>query len=328
MSLAGAIDLSRGRAAMRDLPRSNFAAVKRFRPTRKGVVISLLVALLLAVPAWLLVRNSSLVAVEQVRVVGLGGYYDRQARAAVVAEAKGMTTMNVDEQALAQAAGSYVSVEGVTVNSDFPHKLTIYVDVRRPVAAARVGDEMVGLTGNGLVLASSTSLSHLPVIEVSGPLKSGHITDQKALAAATVLGAAPDVLLRQVKSVKWGRNGLMIVLDKGVELYFGDATRTGAKWRAVSAVLADPAAHGASYIDLRAPSRPAIGGLGAAPTTVGASSLSEVTAATTTADPAATTPGTQTATPQQTPAAQPQQTPVTPQPQQPAGGAVAPPSGQ
>ena len=44
--------------------------------------------------SWLLVRNSSLVAVRDVKVVGLSGYYDKQARSAVVAEAMQMTTMN------------------------------------------------------------------------------------------------------------------------------------------------------------------------------------------------------------------------------------------
>jgi cell division protein FtsQ len=330
MNIAGSIDLARGRNAARSIPKPNFKAVKKLRPTRKGVAIALIVAVALTIPAWLLLRNSSLVAVEQVRVVGLSGYYDKQARRAVIAEAEQMTTMNVDEQSLADAAGAFVNVAGVKVNSDFPHKLTIYVDVRRPVAAAKVGNEMVGLTGTGLILSSSSSLSSLPTVKVAGRLTNNHITDEKALGAVKVLGAAPDVLLRQVKSLKWGRNGLVITLNKGVELYFGDAAKASAKWRAAASVLAAPSSAGATYIDLRAPERPAIGGLGAAPTTVKASSLETVDPAAAT-DPNApgnapepSTTAEQPATPEPTTAPQQQAPATTPQQAPPAGGAVAP----
>lgn len=334
MSLAGSIDLRRGRSAIGNIPKPNFRALKKLKPTRKGTAIALILAIALTIPAYLLLRNSSLVAVQEVRVVGLGGYYDKQARHAVVAEAKQMTTMNVNEKSLAEAAGALVNVAAVKVSTDFPHKLTVYVDVRRPVAAAKVGNEMVGLTGTGLILASSTSLSSLPNIEVEGQLKNNHITDPKALDAVKVLGAAPDVLLRQIKKIEWGRNGLLITLNKGIELYFGDASKASAKWRAAAAVLASDAAHGASYIDLRAPERPAIGGLGAAPTTVKSSSLETVdpTAATdpnapgnapeaTTTPEDTTTPPPATTEQQPAPATTPQQAPAT---QAPAGGAVAP----
>ncbi|HEX7437320.1 MAG TPA: hypothetical protein VF308_11455, partial [Caldimonas sp.] len=71
----------------------------------------------------------------------------------------------------------------------------------------------------------------------------------------------------RVKTLKWGRTGITLVLEKGVLLNFGSATDVTAKWRAVAAVLASDAAKGAKYIDLRVPGRPAIGGLGAAPVT-------------------------------------------------------------
>ena len=340
MNAAGSVDLRRGLAVARNLPKPNFAALKKLKPTRKGIAITLLIAVALAMPAWLMVRNSSLVAVEQVRVVGLGGYYDKQARRAVVTAAEQMTTMNVDQQQLSDAAGAYVNVAGIKVDADMPHKLTVYVDVRRPVAAARIGNEMVGLTSAGLILQSSTKPTNLPAIEAAGPLLNDHITDAKALAAVRVLGAAPDVLLREVKSVKWGRNGLMVVLAKGVKLYFGDSAHANAKWRGAAAVLADPVTRGAAYIALRAPGRPAVGGLGAAPTTVKPSAL-DPTAATATTDPTTAPAPTATAAPQATapqaaaPQAttatitQPQQAPAAaPQPAPPAGGAAAPGAGQ
>lgn len=322
MDFAGTLELTRGRIAARGLPKPNFKALKQHKPTRKGVAIALIVAFAFAIPAYLLLRNSSLVAVEQVRVVGLSGYYDKQARRAVIAEAQQMTTMNVNEESLTEAASTFVNVANVRVDSDFPHKLTVYVDVRRPVASAKVGSEMVGLTASGMILSSSNSLSSLPNVEVGGRLANNHITDEKALAAIKVLGAAPDILLRKVKSLSWGRNGLVITLNKGVKLYFGEASKASAKWRAAAAVLASPSSVGASYIDLRVPERPAIGGLGAAPTTVKPTALES-------ADPAAATdPSAPGNAPDATTAPAQQVAPeatTTPQQQAPAaGGVVAP----
>ena len=38
--------------------------------------------------------------------------------------------------------------------------------------------------------------------------RDNRVTDGKALAPRTVLGAAPDVLLRKVDKVRWGKFGI------------------------------------------------------------------------------------------------------------------------
>lgn len=230
------------------------------------LVITLSVLLVLAV-SWLVLRNSSLVAVEKVQVVGLSGYYDRNARRALTTEALTMTTMNVDEGRLADVVSQFVDVAAVRVDTDFPHGLTVQVVVRRPVAVAKFGSTLVGVTGTGLLLDNSQTLAGLPKIEVNGPVTHGHLTDRKALEAVTVLGAAPDVMLRQVRSVKWGTRGLAVVLAKGVKLYFGGKSQAAAKWQAIVTILSGSSARGAHYIDVRIPDRPAVGGLGPAPVT-------------------------------------------------------------
>lgn len=240
----------------------------RKRPSRGQLAIAAAVCAVVLASAWLLVRNSSLVEVQEVRVVGLDGYYDRAARNAVATEARGMTTMNVDESRLQSAAGEFVDVADVTVDRDYPHGITVILDVRHPVAAAKIGDRVYAVTGAGLVLQNAKSLSTLPNITVDGVVSDGRVVDPKALQALRLLGVAPDVLLRRVKSLKWGRTGLTLVLDKGVRLIFGNAKDATEKWRAAAAVLAAPVAKGAKYIDLRVPGRPAIGGLGAAPVTI------------------------------------------------------------
>ncbi|MBK5231347.1 MAG: cell division protein FtsQ/DivIB, partial [Thermoleophilia bacterium] len=267
MNLTGMVDARRHAAlsvrsvVIRTIRRS------RKRPNRAQLLVSAVVLVMLMSATWLFVRNSSLVAVRQVRVVGLAGYYDRVARKAVADEALTMTTMNADSARIAAAAGEFVDVAGVRIERDFPHGLTIFVDVRRPVAAARIGARVYAVTGSGLVLDDAKNLTALPNVTFAGVVSKGHVTDPKAREALMVLGAAPDVMLRQVKTLKWGRGGLTLVFEKDVQLIFGNAKNATAKWRAAAAVLASDAAKGAKYIDLRVPGRPAIGGLGAAPVT-------------------------------------------------------------
>ncbi len=221
----------------------------------------------LVLGALLLVRNSSVVAVENVKIVGLGGYYEKEARHALETEALTMSTLNVDEGMLQDSLAEFVDLAGIKTATDFPHGLTVYVSVRRPVAAARVGGRLVGVTAGGLVLESTRKLSLLPRIDVRGPVKDNRMRGAEPLQLLTVLGAAPDVLLRRVKTIKYGARGVVVTLDKGTQLIFGSTALAGMKWRSAAAVLADPAAKGARYVDLRVADRPALGGLGAAPVT-------------------------------------------------------------
>lgn len=221
----------------------------------------------LVLGALLLVRDSSMVAVQNVRVVGLDGHYERNARRAIEAEALTMSTLNVDDGRLRDSIAEFVDLAGLKATADFPHGMTIYVSVRRPVAAARVGGRVAGITAGGLVLQTTRELSLLPRIDVRGPVKDNRLRGAETLKLLEVLGAAPDVLLRHVKSIKQGADGVVVTLDKGTQLIFGSTAQADAKWRSAAAVLADPKAKGARYIDLRVADRPAVGGLGAAPVT-------------------------------------------------------------
>jgi cell division protein FtsQ len=83
-----------------------------------------------------------------------------------------------------------------------------------------------------------------------------------ALRAVRVAAAAPAALRGRLEELERRKeDGLVVRLREGPELIFGDATRMQAKWTAAARVLADKAAAGASYVDLRLPGRPAAGGL-------------------------------------------------------------------
>jgi cell division septal protein FtsQ len=213
----------------------------------------------------MIARNSSVVAVEQVRIVGLDGHYEKNARKALNAQALTMTTLNVDGDALRASIAEFVDIAGLEYETDFPNGLTVSVDVRRPVAVVRAGSRLTGVTADGMMLETTRNLSVLPRIDLQGGWRDGRLSGAVSLRLLTVLGAAPDVLLRRVKSIKSGARGIVVTLDKGVLLIFGDTALADVKWRSAAAVLADPEAKGVRYIDLRVADRPAIGGLGAAP---------------------------------------------------------------
>ncbi|MBI2691802.1 MAG: hypothetical protein HYX29_07665 [Solirubrobacterales bacterium] len=268
MSFPHAVDLRRARIPR--VPRSSLRRVtaRLRKPSRRTLLVSILILGAIVAAGFMLVRNSSLVEVREVKVVGLSGYYDKQARSAVVAEAMQMTTMNFSAERVQEAAAGFVDVAGVSVETDFPHGATIYVDVRKPVLVARLNGRTVTLSQEGEVISTARSVAGLPKVEASGTVVNNRVTGGRALSAARLLGAAPDVLLRQVDEIKWGRFGIVVSMAKGTDLYFGTSADAKLKWRDAATVLASDAATGASYLDLRVPGRPAIGGLGAAPSTI------------------------------------------------------------
>ncbi|MGH2958090.1 MAG: hypothetical protein ACRDKE_00680 [Solirubrobacterales bacterium] len=326
MSFPQAIDLRRAR-----MPRISLRPLnaRLHKPSRWTLLISLLILAAIVAGSFMLVRDSSLVQVQEVKVVGLSGHYDKQARSAVVSEAMQMTTMNFDAERVQEAAAGFVDVAGVTVETDFPHGATIYLDVRRPVLVARLNGRTVTLSQEGEVITTATSVAGLPKIEASGEIVNNRVSGGKALAAARLLGAAPDVLMRKVNAIKWGKFGIVVSMAKGPDLYFGTSEDAKLKWRDAATVLASGAASGASYLDLRVPGRPAVGGLGAAPSTITGQPIVEETTedtepvipsadATTTEAPVQTpAPATEAAPQQQTPTA----IPTTQTPSQTAGGA-------
>src|SRR5918992_4975073 len=212
---------------------------------------------------WL--RDSSLVAVEEVKISGSTSSHAERVRMSLTSAAKGMTTLPVDHERLERAVDAYPSVRELRVSPDFPHGLTVRV-VEHVAAAMAVSDAgEVPVARDGTILRGMPVEGALPTVEVDGALGDERLRDADARSAAAVAGAAPGVLRGRIKEVtKRAGQGLVAELSDGPELIFGAATQLPAKWAAAARVLADPEARGASYIDLRIPSRPAAGGLPAA----------------------------------------------------------------
>jgi cell division protein FtsQ len=222
--------------------------------------IVLLLALTLLGGGWLWLRGSSLVAVEHVHISGVHGSEAIEIRAALEDSARRMTTMDFNAGALRSALASYAIVAGVQVRTSFPHTVSITVSERPPVAELVSAGQRTAVAADGTVLGPALSSSSLPSVSGSvEPAPGARISEPAALAAVTVLGAAPASLARFVARVYEGPEGLTVAMRSGLLVYFGNDTRPHAKWLSLARVLVSPSSTGAMYVDVRLPERPAAG---------------------------------------------------------------------
>lgn len=196
---------------------------------------------------FMVLRDSSLVAVEDVTITGLSGPEAETLRDRLTHAARDMTTLHVREEQLRAVVEPFPVVKSIAVSADPPHRLRITVTENVPVAA--LGSRH--LAADGTVLPAHEERD-LPEILV----KSG--ADPAAKALVATLAAAPADLRAKVESAKPGPT---LQIADGPELRFGSTDRLAAKWAAVSRVLADPSSQGATYLDVRWPERVAAGGL-------------------------------------------------------------------
>ena len=264
---------------------------------RVRVVLAVLAAVAILGGCWLWLRDSSLVAVRQVRVTGVAGPDARQIRAALTLAARNMTTLDVRVGQLRTAVAPYPVVKDLRVSTQFPHGLRIRVIEGLPVGALVAGGHAIAVSGDGTVLHDipTGSLPSVPVALLPG---GSQITDRNALDALALLADAPPRLTGRIEQVTTvAPHGLVVQLRSGPALYFGDDTDLDAKWSAATEVLADSSSAGATYIDVTDPSRPAAGASPAAVVAAGLATGSTSGAAQTGTVTRAATPGASTLQP-------------------------------
>jgi cell division protein FtsQ len=318
---SGPITVAGRRAVVpRAVGRRTFARLRSLAPSlsprlRRRLLVAAGLLLLMAAVYQLWLRDSTLVAVKRVTVTGATTGESPRLRAALVSAARTMTTLHVDQGRLERAVEAYPVVRGLEVSTDFPHTLRIEVLEYHPDAIAVTDSGRVPVAGDGTVLRGLPSSARLPTIEAHGGVSGDRLVGRAALDAAEVAGGAPAALRSRLRDVLSRKDdGIVVRMREGPDLIFGDTARLRDKWIAAARVLADPAARGASYLDLRLPGRPAAGGLPATTVTPAAPAGS----LTPTSPAPATAP---------TPAAPAQATP-TPDPSQPAQAAPIPPPTQ
>lgn len=238
----------RRRRLVRRLPRPGLRSL--------AVVLALLA---LAGGGWMWLRNSSLVAVQRVTIIGVSGRDAHQIRAALSSAAHNMTTLDVKMSALRTAVAPYPVVKRLDVSTSFPHRMRIEVVEQVPVAMITAAGVSVAVSADGTLLHGTSLPGSLPTISL--PVSPGGTrVSGSTLQLVRLLAAAPYQLLPKVSQASdSGAQGLEAQLRNGPKLYFGNDDDLGAKWAAAAAVLADSGSAGADYIDVTVPSRPAAG---------------------------------------------------------------------
>jgi cell division protein FtsQ len=238
----------------------------RLRRPRPLTVIALALALAaLLIGGYLWVRDSSLVAVRNVVVVGASGRDAGKIRSALIAAARTMTTLDVNTAALHRAVAPYSEVKAIHVSTSFPHGMRIVVVEEYAVATIVAGGQQTGVGPDGVLLHGVAASTLLPALSVGAAPRGARLRARPALDELAVLAAAPyQFIPRIAQASEDATHGVALQLRSGPAVYFGDTSRLAAKWRALVAVLADPGSAGATYIDVSDPLRPAAGGTAAA----------------------------------------------------------------
>ena len=248
-------------AARRDAgDRSGPRRLARRLLPRPRVLAALVVLAAVLVGAWLWVRDSSLVAVERVRVAGVSGPDGAEIRSALISAARDMTTLDVKLNQLRLAVAPYPAVKHLNVNTQFPHGMRIQVSEQVAVAVADAGGRRTEVSGDGTLLHDAVASSNLPTIPLGVPPGGTHLSGD-ALLEGRLLGAAPYQLLPQ------GEPGIRRLRPRAG----GAASQTAPASTSATRVSSAPsgplrrgpgrpkARSGATYIDVTDPGRPVAG---------------------------------------------------------------------
>ena len=228
---------------------------------RARLILLAIVAAALAITYFAWFRDSSFLAVQDVKVEGASSADRDRITAALTDAAQGMSTLDVDASRLASAVSGFPTVASVSADPSFPHGLSVHVTERKPVLLASDGQREVAVAARGSVLPGVHADGlNLPALHVDDLPESGRLGDD-ALEEARVIGAAPAPLRSLIEGATITDDyGIVVILRGGIDVRFGAASKSGTKWAAASAVLADPKVTTLEYLDVQVPSRPAIGG--------------------------------------------------------------------
>ena len=241
-------------------PRALLASMRSTSARRRVLLLAVASgALALAYFGWF--RDSSLVAVRDVEVEGVNSADRQRIVAELTDAARGMTTLHVRTDRLQDAVRGFPEVASVSADASFPHGITIQVIERQPTLIVRAGDRQMPVAADGSLLPGArVGDQRLPELRVDELPVSGRLSGDP-LSEALAIGAAPAPLLPLIADASVsGDYGVVVTMRGGIELRFGTRDRAKQKWAAVAAILADRRLTSLSYIDVRVPNRPAVGG--------------------------------------------------------------------
>lgn len=144
-------------------------------------------------------------------------------------------------------------------------------EAKSTMAVAQIGEgkTVIVVGDDGRILGTRTTgphekgggkkQKHLVVLPLKqrpkGDRVKGHVLEEVHLIAA-----APAAIRRYLATAKYRETGVALETSSGIEIRFGDDREAVRKWKAAAEVLADPSVTLLSYVDVTAPTHPAVGG--------------------------------------------------------------------
>lgn len=250
-------DVTQGRPARREPAKRKSAT--QGAVIRRRVLAAAVVLLVLYGVYMLWFRDLSWFAIHDVTVKG-ATTNEREINSAVEQVAGDMTTLHIKDDELRDAVARFPTVASVGASTSFPHGLEVTITERLPVAFVRIHGQQTGVSADGYLLAGADfDAKALPRIEGA---VNGVRLDEDAAAQAAILGATPGPLKNRIVSSAWDedRGGVVVDLNNGPEILFGDESRAAAKWEAAVTVLSGDERGSPSYLDVSVPDRPVAGG--------------------------------------------------------------------
>ena len=220
-------------------------------------------------------RDSSFVEIKNLEIVGVTSKTEegKQIDGAVRTAMGEMTTLNVDPSLLESELARFPRIAESEIETGFPDSATVTLTLRENGSIYGEGSDALLVATDGTVLGPAAGQEDaLPLIDASDPETSdsnmvaeGETLTGSDLTQALVLGAAPPEIRAFVTGSRLSSNGVLVDMDDGLIMLFGDSSHADEKWRAATALIADPNFDTGSYVDLTVPRRPAVSAEAPAP---------------------------------------------------------------
>lgn len=221
------------RAALPALLRRLYARARRHRSRVLASLGAGVLVLALVVTALVVVYQTSVFAVRDVRVDGTRTLAADVRTAAAVRP--GTPLADVDLAAAARRVRALPPVRTAEVRRDWPHTVVVTVTERTPAAAVPHGRTVLLVDAGGVAFRTvATAPRGLPTVVVAHPGPA----DESTRAALTVLGALTPTLRAKLRRVEVPRpTRVTLHLTDGRTVVWGDSSRSTRKAAAATALL-------------------------------------------------------------------------------------------
>ena len=231
-------------------------------PGRRAVVAAIGVLAMLGL-AYVLARETSLFAIDEVQITGAPPEVRGEVKAAL-APLVGSSLVEVDASSVENDLRELPSVLDASVDRSFPHALRVAVTPERPLVIVKDGEAGWIVSRRGRVIRAvepgvGRQLPRFATPSAAGLAAGREVTEPAVAAMLEVLAAVPADFPVRIRSARNGEDGVTLVLAAETELRLGPSDDLRAKLAAAGAVLGSltwSERRTLAYLDVSLPQRP------------------------------------------------------------------------